>query len=64
MINDYSDQELIDLILWLQSDGVLRSDDEIVSAMLPELGFRRRGARIVSRLSEIISHCRRDGLIT
>ena len=55
-INDYSDQELKDLILWLQSDGVLRNDVEIVSAMLPELGFRRKGVRIVSRLSEIISH--------
>ncbi|SBO44253.1 hypothetical protein [Cyanobium sp. NIES-981] len=63
-INDYSDQELEALILWLQSDGILRSDDEIIASILPELGFKRRGARIVARLADVIARCRKSGLVT
>lgn len=34
------------MIRWIESDGRLRSDEEIIDELLPEFGFHRRGARI------------------
>ena len=45
-IDDYTQAELMSLIRWILSDGCLRTDEEILKEMLPELGFKRRGARI------------------
>lgn len=45
-IAQYSPHELVQLILWLASDGQVRTDDEIVAEMISVLGFSRRGARI------------------
>jgi len=45
-IDDYTQAELMSLIRWILSDGCLRTDEEILKVMLPELGFKRRGARI------------------
>lgn len=45
-IDQYSDAELALLILWVKSDGKLRTDDEVVSEMVGVLGFTRRGTRI------------------
>ncbi|MEG4394372.1 AAA domain-containing protein [Microcoleus sp. BROC3] len=45
-IDDYTQTELMSLIRWILSDGCLRTDEEILKEMLPELGFKRRGARI------------------
>lgn len=62
-INDYSDAELRELVLWWQSDEILRSDEEIINALVPELGFRRKGTRIVDRLTQAIGACRSAGQI-
>ncbi len=45
-IGDYTQAELIALIRWILSDGSLRTDDEICTEMVRELGFKRRGVRI------------------
>jgi len=45
-IADYRQSELASLIRWILSDGRLRTDEEILREMLPELGFKRRGVRI------------------
>jgi very-short-patch-repair endonuclease len=45
-IAQYSHHELVQLILWLVSDGQLRTDDEIMTEMISVRGFSRRGARI------------------
>jgi very-short-patch-repair endonuclease len=45
-IDDYTQAELMSLIRWILSDGCLRTDEEILKVMLPELGFKRRGSRI------------------
>jgi len=45
-ITEYSEWELMAMIDWIESDGRLRSDEEIIGELLPELGFHRRGARI------------------
>jgi hypothetical protein len=31
---------------WIESDGILRSDDELLVETMRELGYQRRGARI------------------
>ncbi len=45
-ITEYRPEELVKLIGWVQSDGRLRTDDEIIDEMVVILGFSRRGARI------------------
>lgn len=45
-ITEYRPEELVRLIGWIQSDGRLRTDDEIMDEMVGTLGFSRRGARI------------------
>jgi very-short-patch-repair endonuclease len=53
-IDDLSDRTLRDLSDWIASDGRLRTDDELIGEMVRELGFQRRGVRIVERLERII----------
>jgi hypothetical protein len=57
-ITDYSKIELLELIEWINSDGRLRTDDEIIEELLPELGFSRRGARIEAMLRDLLYQCR------
>jgi very-short-patch-repair endonuclease len=45
-IDDYSISELIEIIRWIKSDGILKTDDEIKNEMIKEMGFKRRGSRI------------------
>ncbi|MGH2609572.1 MAG: AAA domain-containing protein [Tepidiformaceae bacterium] len=45
-IDDYAARELVAMVQWVQSDGHLRTDEELVDELVDELGFSRRGARI------------------
>ncbi|HXN87696.1 MAG TPA: hypothetical protein VN867_16600, partial [Candidatus Binataceae bacterium] len=45
-IDDYRPGELAALVRWINSDGRLRTDKEIIDEMIQELGFRRKGTRI------------------
>jgi very-short-patch-repair endonuclease len=53
-IAEYTSQELQTLLRWVQSDGKLRTHDEIADEMFAALPFSRRGARIDSALRETI----------
>jgi very-short-patch-repair endonuclease len=53
-ISDVGDRTLKDLAAWIASDGRLRTNEEMIDEMIHELGFRRRGARIVERLEQIV----------
>jgi hypothetical protein len=57
-ITEYSEHELITLISWIESDGRLRTNEEIIDELLPELGFQRRGARIDGVLQSILERHR------
>ena len=46
-ITEYSHRQLVQLARWIKSDTLLRTDDEILSEMVTELGYSRRGSRIV-----------------
>jgi very-short-patch-repair endonuclease len=57
-ITEYSDWELMSIFDWIESDGRLRTDEEMIDEILPELGFHRRGARIEAVLKSILANRR------
>lgn len=50
-IQTYSDAQLLALVRWLREDGVLRLADDELTELIAVLGYRRRGAKIVERLT-------------
>lgn len=54
VIDDYSARELAALVNWIESDTLLRTEDEVLSAVMSDLGFRRRGAKIVDAIESAI----------
>ena len=58
-ITDYHHSQLVSLARWVQSDTLLRTDDELISEMMSELGFKRWGNRISDALTKAIKDSRR-----
>jgi hypothetical protein len=46
-IGDIPDHVLAELVEWIESDGLNRTEDEVVTETIAELGFQRRGTRII-----------------
>lgn len=42
-IENYSDFQLREMVKWVMSDGLLRTDEELLREMRKELGFPRGG---------------------
>lgn len=57
-ITDYSNGELDRLLKWILSDGKLRTDEQIIDEMMRELGYSRRGRRIVAAIRNSIKRVR------
>ncbi len=57
-IEQYTERELLQLADWVLSDGLNRTDEEIVREMFEALPFARMGARIRSRLESIARRLR------
>jgi hypothetical protein len=57
-ITEYSERELMTMVDWIESDCRLRSDEQIIDELLPELGFQRRGARIEGVLKSVLERRR------
>jgi hypothetical protein len=53
-IDEYDEATLERLLRWIRSDGRLRTDDELLEAMMDELGLDRHGRRIDARLRAVI----------
>lgn len=61
-ITEYPDFELVRFMRWIMSDGVLRTKEELVTLGAKELGYERRGSRIVTKLGLVIDSIQRtDG---
>ncbi|MGH9072966.1 MAG: AAA domain-containing protein [Acidimicrobiales bacterium] len=58
-ITDYTMAELVSLIRWIESDTLLRTQDQLVDEAVTVLGFHRRGRNIVSAIEEAIALARR-----
>lgn len=54
-IQAYSMTTLLDLVHWITSDGLLRTDDELFEELMLALGFSRRGSRITEKLRATIA---------
>jgi len=54
-IETYTSRQLTSVLDWIESDDRLRTDDELVEELFRELGYRRRGPKIISRLQETVS---------
>ena len=61
-IDDYSHAELAELIRWIESDTLLRPKDQLIDEALRELGFQRRGKKIVAAIAQAIESTRRHGV--
>ena len=46
--------DLVKLITWIRSDGLLRTDDEIIRDALPRIGYQRKGPRIEAAILDAI----------
>jgi very-short-patch-repair endonuclease len=55
-IDSYSDWEISRIVQWIKSDGRLRSEDELLSAVMDDLGFSRHGSKIVERITGVIGY--------
>jgi hypothetical protein len=53
-IADYSRGELVTLIEWIESDGLLRTRVDLRDEAIRELGYQRRGPRIVDAINAAI----------
>ena len=57
-IADYSQWELVGLARWIESDTLLRTEEDLLRAMMEELGFGRSGRRITEALTQAIRKAR------
>jgi very-short-patch-repair endonuclease len=60
-IDDYVDEELREMARWIQTDTLLRTRDEHIDAVMSELGFERRGKKIVTRIGQAVDDVRHRG---
>jgi very-short-patch-repair endonuclease len=61
-IDDYSLAELVALVNWIESDTLLRTEDQLLAEIMLVLGFQRRGSKITTALTSAIAWARRLGL--
>ncbi|MFD3453762.1 hypothetical protein ACFWVC_16460 [Streptomyces sp. NPDC058691] len=57
-VTAYKPEELVAIVRWLDTDGVKRTDDELLRAAMKELGFARLGPRIKEALGAAIAAVR------
>ena len=53
-IDEFTDADLQAIIRWIESDTLLRSRDDLLEEAISELGFHRRGKKIVARIDTAI----------
>lgn len=56
----YSDDQLDEIAMWIVSDGVERSEDQIVNEIQGALGLTRRGAQVDAVLRNVARRIARD----
>jgi very-short-patch-repair endonuclease len=58
-IDEFTDADLESMVRWIESDTLLRSREDVIAEVMAELGFERRGKKIVSRIGAAIDAVRR-----
>lgn len=59
-IKEYPQESLVELINWIKSDGRLLTDRDLLDIAVRELGFKRKGSRIVEALNKAIMDAHQD----
>lgn len=58
-ITDYTRGQLMRVVDWVESDTLLRTEDEVLREVMAALLFERRGSRIVAAITDAIREARR-----
>jgi len=53
-ITEYTQPQLEAMVDWVRSDTLLRTEDQLLTEVMRELGFRKRGKRIVEAITAAI----------
>jgi len=57
-ITDWHHADLVAMAAWIETDGLLRTSDELQREMMQELGISRRGTRVAAALEAAIAALR------
>lgn len=57
-ITDWRLNDLVELARWIESDGLLRTAEELERELMEELGITRRGSRVARVLEEVVARLR------
>jgi len=57
-IDTYTQAQLVRLVRWIESDELIRTKDDLVLETIRELGFQRRGTKIVIAIEAAIRQAR------
>jgi very-short-patch-repair endonuclease len=60
-ISDYTMRELVAVIRWIESDTLLRTEDDLLAETMRVLGFKRRGPNITTAIYRAITQARHRG---
>lgn len=63
-IDQRSSAEILEVLDWIQSDGLLRTDGELMRELAGALGYKRRGQRIEEQLRQVIQRHRQEAKAT
>lgn len=58
-IDAYAPSELVAAVRWIESDTLLRTEEELLAETMDLLGFTRRGSKIVAAITAAIHQARR-----
>lgn len=59
-ITDWRLHDLVALGKWIESDGLLRTGEELERELMQEIGIARRGSRVTRVLGEVIARLRNE----
>ena len=57
-ITDYNPIQLAELVRWIESDTLLRTNEDLIREVMGELGFQRTGKRIRAAIGQAIENAR------
>lgn len=60
-IDAYTRAELVATLRWIESDTLLRTEDELLDETMSVLGFSRKGSKIVTAITDAIRYSRTSG---
>jgi very-short-patch-repair endonuclease len=57
-IRGYRNEQLVAIVRWIESDTLLRTEEDLADEVMRELGFGRKGSRITAAISAAIRDAR------